>query len=83
VSGAARRAFRAAAAGKPEEPRPVPASCPYGCGRIFSDASLVQAHGEHLPGGSWRCFPEERLQGQLVLVDGVYTLPGSDRARGR
>lgn len=69
------RAFRAGAAGKPEQPKPVPASCGR-CGRVFADASLIQVHEERLADGGLRCLPEERVTAELDVADGVYVLRG-------
>jgi hypothetical protein len=76
------QAFRAAVAGKPAQPQPVPASC-HRCGRLFADSSLIKVHEEQLPDGRLRCFPEERVLAELALVDGCYVLRGSDWARRR
>jgi hypothetical protein len=52
----------------------APKSCGR-CGRTFAGASAYQvAH-------DGRCLPDHMVDGQLVLVDGVYVLRGSDLAR--
>jgi hypothetical protein len=74
------RGFTRGVTGDDGQPKPNPASCPR-CARLFADSSLIKVHEEQMPSGQMRCFPEERISAELRLVDGVYTIPGSDAAR--
>jgi hypothetical protein len=79
VMGRIARAFSAEARAEREQLEEAmrPASCT-ACGRTFGSAAARMVHFE---GGSGRCLPDSRLEGQLVNRDGVLCLPGSDVSR--
>jgi len=55
-----------------------PVGCRYGCGATFGSPGAYAVHFERGEGS--RCLPGD-ARGQLVEVDGIWCLPGTDVAR--